>query len=120
MHPTSRAPMGTEPPPPGVEQRRPPNQRGARPVRGDRTPEREERVLRGPARRESPAAPPPITREIVISEGITVKELSEKLDIKSSMVNKKLVHRNKAARHKRRLNARLKAMQASTTTKKKA
>ena len=29
-----------------------------------------------------------------------------------SMVNKKLVHRNKAARHKRRLNARLKAMQA--------
>ena len=34
-----------------------------------------------------------------------------------SMVNKKLVHRNKAARHKQRLNARLKAMQA---TKKKA
>lgn len=27
-----------------------------------------------------------------------------------SMVNKKLVHRNKAARHKRRLNARLKTM----------
>ena len=29
-----------------------------------------------------------------------------------SMVNKKLVHRNKAARHKRRLNARVKAIQA--------
>jgi translation initiation factor IF-2 len=94
MHPTSRSPLGVEPPPTGVEQRRPPNQRGARPQRGDRTPEREERVLRGPARRESPAAPPPITREIVISEGITVKELSEKLDIKSSMVIKKLVDRN--------------------------
>jgi len=41
-----------------------------------------------------PAAPPPITREITISEGITVKELSEKLDVKSSMVIKKLVDRN--------------------------
>src|SRR4029077_14607321 len=94
MHPTSRAPMGVEPPPTGDQQRRPPDKRGARPVRGERTPEREERVLRGPTRRETPAAPPPITREITISEGITVKELSEKLDIKSSMVIKKLVDRN--------------------------
>ena len=94
MHPTSRSPLGVEPPPAGVEQRRPPNQRGARPQRGERTPEREERVLRGPTRREMPAAPPPITREITISEGITVKELSEKLDIKSSLVIKKLVDRN--------------------------
>ena len=94
MHPTSRAPMGVEPPPTGDQQRRPPDKRGARPVRGERTPEREERVLRGPTRREAPAAPPPITREITISEGITVKELSEKLDIKSSMVIKKLVDRN--------------------------
>jgi translation initiation factor IF-2 len=51
-------------------------------------------VLRGPTRRDQPAAPPPITREITISEGITVKELSEKLDIKSSLVIKKLVDRN--------------------------
>ena len=34
-----------------------------------------------------------------------------------SMVNKKLVHRNKAARHKRRLNARLKAMKAAPKKK---
>jgi translation initiation factor IF-2 len=86
--------MGVEPPPTGDQQRRAPDKRGARPVRGERTPEREERVLRGPTRRETPAAPPPITREITISEGITVKELSEKLDIKSSMVIKKLVDRN--------------------------
>jgi translation initiation factor IF-2 len=86
--------MGVEPPPTGDQQRRPPDKRGARPVRGERTPEREERVLRGPTRRETPAAPPPITREITISEGITVKELSEKLDVKSSMVIKKLVDRN--------------------------
>ena len=30
-----------------------------------------------------------------------------------SMVNKKLIHRNKAARHKRQLNARIKAMAAA-------
>jgi translation initiation factor IF-2 len=95
MHPTSRAPMGgDQPPPTGLEQRRPPDKRGARPQRGDRIPEREERVLRGPMRRESPQGPPPVTRSITISEGITVKELSEKLDVKSSMVIKKLVDRN--------------------------
>ena len=45
------------------------------------------------ARREQPAAPPPIDREITISEGITVKELSEKLGIKANMVIKKLVEK---------------------------
>ena len=39
-------------------------------------------------------APPPVNREITISEGITVKELSEKLDVKASLVIKKLVDRN--------------------------
>ena len=38
-------------------------------------------------------APPPIDREITIGEGITVKELSEKLGVKSSLVIKKLVDR---------------------------
>ncbi len=45
-------------------------------------------------RREAPAGPPPVNREITISEGITVKELSEKLDVKASLVIKKLVDRN--------------------------
>ncbi len=44
-------------------------------------------------RREQPAAPPPIDREITISEGITVKELSEKLGIKANLVIKKLVEK---------------------------
>ena len=35
-------------------------------------------------RRHVEAGPPPINREITISEGITVKELSEKLDVKAS------------------------------------
>ena len=38
-------------------------------------------------------APPPISREITISEGITVKELSEKLDVKAALIMKKLMDR---------------------------
>jgi small subunit ribosomal protein S20 len=37
-------------------------------------------------------------------------EFRKAVPIIDSMVNEKLVHRNKAARHKRQLNARLKAM----------
>ena len=44
-------------------------------------------------RAAEPAAPPPIDREITVSEGITVKELSEKLGIKANMVIKKLVEK---------------------------
>ena len=44
-------------------------------------------------RRDQPAAPPPIDREITIAEGITVKELSEKLGIKANLVIKNLVEK---------------------------
>jgi len=44
-------------------------------------------------RSAEPAAPPPIDREITVSEGITVKELSEKLGIKANQVIKKLVEK---------------------------
>jgi translation initiation factor IF-2 len=53
----------------------------------------EEKILR-PERRKVEAGPPPINREITISEGITVKELSEKLDVKASLVIKKLLDKN--------------------------
>jgi len=52
----------------------------------------EEKILR-PQRRHVEAGPPPINREITISEGITVKELSEKLDVKAALVMKKLMDR---------------------------
>jgi translation initiation factor IF-2 len=68
----------------------------AKPVSRDRhrDVEQEEGRLRMPSsRREQPAAPPPIDREITISEGITVKELSEKLGIKANMLIKKLVEK---------------------------
>ncbi len=95
MHPTSRRP-GMEPavaPPPPDQQRRPGDKRGGRPQR-DRSLEPEEKILRPSTRRQIQSGPPPVSREITISEGITVKELSEKLDVKASLVIKKLVERN--------------------------
>jgi translation initiation factor IF-2 len=64
--------------------------------RGGARPQRErieeEKVLR-PTRRHVETGPPPISREITISEGITLKELSEKLDVKAALVMKKLMDR---------------------------
>ncbi len=47
----------------------------------------------GVAPRRKPSEPPPIDREITIAEGITVKELSEKLGVKANLVIKKLVEK---------------------------
>jgi len=95
MHPTSRGgPLlgpGAPPPPPDQQRRPAYNAQRGRPVQGRRR-EAEEKILRPQTRRES-AAPPPINRDITISEGITVKELSEKLDVKANFVIKKLVDR---------------------------
>jgi translation initiation factor IF-2 len=94
MHPTSRPRLepGVAPPPPD-QQRRAPDKRGSRPQR-DRQVEQEEKILRPASRRSAEMGPPPINRAITISEGITVKELSEKLDVKANLVIKKLVDRN--------------------------
>jgi translation initiation factor IF-2 len=97
MHPTSRggALLGPgAPPPPDHAARRAPGGNKKAGGRGprDRNREAEEKILRPQMRREQ-AAPPPINRDITISEGITVKELSEKLDVKANLVIKKLVDR---------------------------
>jgi translation initiation factor IF-2 len=94
MHPTSRAGRiepGLAPPIP-EQQRRPGHKPGARPQQRERT--EEEKILRPAGRRHVETGPPPVNREITISEGITVKELSEKLDVKANLVIKKLVDRN--------------------------
>jgi translation initiation factor IF-2 len=90
MHPTSRGRLepGAELPPPSEV-----NRRQQQKPRAQRERVEEERSLRPVPRREAPSGPPPITREITISEGITVKELSEKLDTRSSLVIKRLVDR---------------------------
>ncbi|MDP8982215.1 MAG: translation initiation factor IF-2, partial [Acidobacteriota bacterium] len=91
MHPTS--PLRMEPSAiPTTEQQR---RHAAKPASRDRhrDVEQEEGRLRMPSRRDQPAAPPPIDREITIAEGITVKELSEKLGVKANLLIKKLVER---------------------------
>jgi translation initiation factor IF-2 len=109
MHPTSRGgPLlgpGAPPPPPDQARRPAHNAQRGRPVQGRRR-EAEEKILRPQTRRES-AAPPPINRDITISEGITVKELSEKLDVKANFVIKKLVDRGIFATINQTLDAKL-------------
>ena len=53
------------------------------------------------------AGPPPINREITISEGITVKELCEKLDVKAALVMKKLMDKGIFVAINQTLNAEL-------------
>ena len=109
MHPTSRAPglLGPGAPPPPSEPGRRPQFQQKRGAGGrDRNREQEERNLRPQTRREF-AAPPPINRDITVSEGITVKELSEKLDVKANFVIKKLVDRGIFATINQTLDAKL-------------
>jgi translation initiation factor IF-2 len=64
----------------------------ARPAAREREREREGE-LRGPSFRRQEPEPVAVNKEITIAEGITVKELSEKLGLKASLVIKKLVDR---------------------------
>ena len=95
MHPTS--PLRAEPatPLPTEQQRR----HQAKPV-GRQGPRKrddlEEGILRQRvSRRPAVVEPPPIDREITVAEGVTVKELSEKLGVKANLVIKKLVETKK-------------------------
>src|SRR5271157_1621893 len=91
QHPTSRGRIEPGMAPPVEQPRgRPGDKRGA--ARAPRERIEEEKILR-PTRRHVEAGPPPISRAITISEGITVKELSEKLDVKANLVIKKLLDR---------------------------
>jgi translation initiation factor IF-2 len=91
MHPTSplRPEPATLPTDPGRRHATKPGARDAR----RRDAEQEEGRLRPVARREQAFQPPPVDREITIAEGVTVKELSEKLGIKANLVVKRLVEK---------------------------
>ena len=91
MHPTS--PLRAEPTAMPTEVgRRHATKPGARDGRR-RDVEAEEGRLRPMSRRSEAFEPPPIDREITIAEGVTVKELSEKLGVKANLLIKKLVEK---------------------------
>ena len=73
-----------------VDQRRP--SRPVRPTGRERQVDREEKVLRPSFRREQEAAVA-VNKQITVAEGVTVKELSEKLGLKASLVIKRLFER---------------------------
>jgi translation initiation factor IF-2 len=92
MHPTSLRPDSA--PPPTEPQRR----HQAKPTgrQAARKREEQEGILRERvAKRPLVVEPPPIDREITVAEGVTVKELSEKLGVKANLVIKKLVETKK-------------------------
>ncbi|MCL6545739.1 MAG: translation initiation factor IF-2 N-terminal domain-containing protein, partial [Bryobacteraceae bacterium] len=93
LHPTAagRAEAAVAPIP---EQTRRPGERkpGARATDRDRLLEREEKDIRPSFRREA-ETPVAVNKQITVAEGITVKELSEKLGLKASLVIKKLFER---------------------------
>jgi translation initiation factor IF-2 len=91
LHPTSplRPEPGVAPP---IEQQRRTQKDRARPVI-DREAEREGKLLHVPVSRREEFAKLAEGKQITIAEGVTVKELSEKLGIKANLVIKKLVDR---------------------------
>ncbi|NWF85572.1 MAG: translation initiation factor IF-2, partial [Bryobacteraceae bacterium] len=88
-HPT--APV-LEPPPPTTDTRGRDAGRKRGPQHG-RERDTEGKLKPHFARRQEVIELPPIDREITISDGITVKELSEKLGVKANLLIKKLVDR---------------------------
>jgi len=81
--PGQRPPFGQQRPP--LAQQRPPVPQQARPAQ----PKRDRPSAPMPP--SAPAAPPPITRTITLAEGMTVKDLADKLDVRVKDVLAKLL-----------------------------
>ncbi len=75
---------GMYPQRPGMPQRPPMRQYGGRPAAGARRDPR-------PSAPQAPAAPPPVSRTITLAEGITVKDLADKLEVRPKDVLAKLL-----------------------------
>ncbi len=94
MHPTSAGRVDAPAAPPTDQQRRPGERRPASraAIERERQQDREEKLLR-PAFRRQAEAVVAVNQQITVAEGITVKELSEKLGLKANLLIKKLFER---------------------------
>jgi translation initiation factor IF-2 len=105
LHPTS---PGLRPEPatlPTDTGRRHATKPGARDRR--REIEHEEGRLRPVVKRHEAFEPPPVDREITIAEGVTVKELSEKLGVKATLVIRRLLDKKILANINQTLDVKL-------------
>ena len=105
LHPTS---PGLRPEPaalPTEPGRRHATKPGARDRR--RETEQEEGRLRPVVKRQEAFQPPPVDREITIAEGVTVKELSEKLGVKATLVIRRLLDKKILANINQTLDVKL-------------
>jgi translation initiation factor IF-2 len=91
MHPTALRPEPAALP--TEQQRRHQGKPGASRQNGRKRNEVEGNLRERISKRAAVVEPPPIDREITVAEGITVKELSEKLGVKANLVIKKLVEK---------------------------
>ena len=91
MHPTSLRPDSAQPLPTDPQRRHQAKPGTRQPVRKREDQEGNLRE-RGP-KRQAIFEPPPIDREITVAEGVTVKELSEKLGVKANLLIKKLLEK---------------------------
>jgi len=95
--PVTRPPLGGPRPLPGQPVRPgghlPPRLPGSRPPFRPAGPRSKTKREPRPSVPVAPAAPPPITRMITLAEGMTVKELADKLEVKVKDVLRKLMER---------------------------
>ncbi|MGH9255864.1 MAG: translation initiation factor IF-2 N-terminal domain-containing protein, partial [Vicinamibacterales bacterium] len=86
-----QAPPQARPGMPGARPAYPPRPPGGPPRPGQRPVHARRERPAAPALPMMPAAPPPITRTITLAEGMTVKDLAEKLDVRVKDVLAKLL-----------------------------
>jgi translation initiation factor IF-2 len=85
---TPGQPASLRPTPPGMRPGAGPRPGGTRPAQ-----RRDRSDVRSPMPAQAPAGPPPVTRTITLAEGMTVKDLSDKLEVRVKDVLKKLIDR---------------------------
>jgi translation initiation factor IF-2 len=107
MHPTTPLRPETATPLPTEQQRRHQAKPGLRPGARKREDHEEGNLRERGPKRAAVLEPPPIDREITVAEGVTVKELSEKLGVKANLVVKKLVEKKIFATINQTLDVRL-------------
>ncbi len=93
MHPTTLRPESATPIPAEQQRRHQAKPVGRQPPR--KRNEQEGNLRERVSKRSAAVERPPVDREITMAEGVTVKELSEKLGVKANLVIKKLVETKK-------------------------